>query len=668
MPQLYNVDSPINREQRNNINSTFEDIQRRFSSLRNQIAILAGGADLEAIIQRLEDAINDANTNTANAQQTLETINQALSQLQSALDNSNDATNNANNAVADVRAEIITLQDFINQLGNAETYDITKTYQKNNVIEYNGSSFMAIQQTTGNLPPTLPLKRNDYWQLLAQRGVDGNGSVSSVNGLGPDINGDVILTTSVIGAASATEFATLNTNFNNHVQQTVSVKDFGALGNNSNDDTEAIQAAIDFVESRHGTVFFPDGNYVITRSLRLPSFVTLQGSSTSGAVINNQFTTLDAPQIVNKDPEALVYATVRNLTLRGGTYGIKLDVNVETSGNKFIDVAFQLQTVVNFQVNKLLQTTIFENCSFENASYGVYCQAFTANANNFINCSFTDHEFSHVTFMSSEVNNFVGCRFEGGGRQGRATITVDDTRNLKFDGCYFEGTHTKLIVETNSFNSVHFDNCHFTGAKNGGDTFVPYEFESNGIINFGNNTWGVRSNGANTMHINGINGNNLGGNNQLVVNQSHQYNHIVSKWIRTPATLQKDLFNFQRLNTNSSLENIQMITGILTINFLALEDGGFELQYSRKYHLSVRGLGSNAMKINITLASSADSPRAGKELTVRAKEGLTASSATIEAVFTGLSPTTEISSGFQYSLEYTQFSTLPDQIITASVL
>jgi hypothetical protein len=46
------------------------------------------------------------------------------------------------------------------------------------------------------------------------------------------------------------------------------VKDFGALGNNSHDDTAAIQAAINVaLDSAGGTVYFPPGNYLITSML-----------------------------------------------------------------------------------------------------------------------------------------------------------------------------------------------------------------------------------------------------------------------------------------------------------------------------------------------------------------------------------------------------------------
>ncbi len=56
------------------------------------------------------------------------------------------------------------------------TYASGTAYLKNDVVLYNGSSFVALQATTGNAPPTLPTPANAYWQLTAIKGTDGNGT------------------------------------------------------------------------------------------------------------------------------------------------------------------------------------------------------------------------------------------------------------------------------------------------------------------------------------------------------------------------------------------------------------------------------------------------------------------------------------------------------------
>lgn len=55
-------------------------------------------------------------------------------------------------------------------------------YVAGDVVQYAGSSWTALQATTGNAPPTLPTTNNAFWQLQAQKGNDGAGTVTSLSG------------------------------------------------------------------------------------------------------------------------------------------------------------------------------------------------------------------------------------------------------------------------------------------------------------------------------------------------------------------------------------------------------------------------------------------------------------------------------------------------------
>ncbi len=273
------------------------------------------------------------------------------------------------------------------------------------------------------------------------------------------------------------------------------------------DATDLIQSAIDTVEPVRGRVYIATGRYRLTRSLRLPSFVTLQGEG-AGTILDNETRALNVPQLVNKDSRALIFATVRDLVFRGGTHAVKLLVSDEIAGLSFSNCTFELQTAVNFQVNKLLQTTNFNSCVFDGAPQGLVVDGFTANMNNFIGCTFTNHGLEHVTFNTAEVNNFVGCRFEGGGRAEGATIALTNARNINFFGCYFEATHQTLLRESKSANGVWFEGCHFTGW---GRELRAYRFDSDGIIGFGANSWHVSGKSSGPIqHSRGTNGAPLG--------------------------------------------------------------------------------------------------------------------------------------------------------------
>jgi polygalacturonase len=86
------------------------------------------------------------------------------------------------------------------------------------------------------------------------------------------------------GATSA-----VNRPFNQKLAEIVSVKDFGAVGNGTTDDTAAIQAAIDYLNpyvysspmnynQGGGTVYFPAGNYLVSSTIKLPNNVILAGT------------------------------------------------------------------------------------------------------------------------------------------------------------------------------------------------------------------------------------------------------------------------------------------------------------------------------------------------------------------------------------------------------
>ncbi|MBF4500239.1 hypothetical protein IRY55_02590 [Savagea sp. SN6] len=61
-------------------------------------------------------------------------------------------------------------------------------YKKNQEVLYNGSTYRAIEDNKGTQPTD-----KSKWQLIAQRGVDGEGAVGSVNGIMPDSDGNVNL-------------------------------------------------------------------------------------------------------------------------------------------------------------------------------------------------------------------------------------------------------------------------------------------------------------------------------------------------------------------------------------------------------------------------------------------------------------------------------------------
>lgn len=199
MTILNRLASNWSRIERERLNTNWSIIENYLSNLQEQIRLLTGGVDVQELINQINDILNQGNVIIGD----LET---ALQDVSTVIANAQNATTDANNAAQDALNAINDMQAFINQFGNAETYDNGKLYKINNIVEFDGSGFICVQDSQGNTPPTLPTKRNDWWQLIAQRGVDGTGSVSRVAGKSPELDGNIPLSPEDIGAVSSNDF------------------------------------------------------------------------------------------------------------------------------------------------------------------------------------------------------------------------------------------------------------------------------------------------------------------------------------------------------------------------------------------------------------------------------------------------------------------------------
>jgi len=78
------------------------------------------------------------------------------------------------------------------------------------------------------------------------------------------------------------------------LQESISVKDFGAVGNGSADDTTAIQAAINSLSSTGGTVYFPAGTYKVSSTLNIThDNITLAGAGKGATTLSTYIASND---------------------------------------------------------------------------------------------------------------------------------------------------------------------------------------------------------------------------------------------------------------------------------------------------------------------------------------------------------------------------------------
>ncbi|KIL46928.1 hypothetical protein KP77_24960 [Jeotgalibacillus alimentarius] len=131
-------------------------------------------------------ATNSANTAASNANTAADTANASAVLADEATSNANTATASAVDATADAESATQAAEFVTNNFKRVGEFSASVTYLRGNEVGYNGSSYVALQETTGNLPTN-----TTFWALRAQRGVDGTGAVSTVNGLSPDESGNV---------------------------------------------------------------------------------------------------------------------------------------------------------------------------------------------------------------------------------------------------------------------------------------------------------------------------------------------------------------------------------------------------------------------------------------------------------------------------------------------
>jgi len=252
---LHTTQSPVSRSERMKINENWQRIIEGLSKLQLQINILAGGEEVDELILRINQAIEMVSTALQDTEKVIIEANKATMDAQEASDNANTAvqvineamgeagqlmanldalkaqleqmkykletlsteaeaaTINANNAaqvvsnLTDAISEAITVANNATQeannaaqliagWGTASVWNATTEYVKNNITTYNGSTWQSLTTNKNSVPS----ESNKDWILLAQRGVDGTGSVSMVAGKSPDADGNVPLTSIDIGA------------------------------------------------------------------------------------------------------------------------------------------------------------------------------------------------------------------------------------------------------------------------------------------------------------------------------------------------------------------------------------------------------------------------------------------------------------------------------------
>ena len=264
------------------------------------------------------------------------------------------------------------------------------------------------------------------------------------------ITGGVTATGSTTSRTLATRFA-----------DTANVKDYGAIGNGVANDTAAIQAAINYMDTTYsgGIVFVPAGNYYVPGGLTLKGGVELVGEGRGSTTIQAQ--TVDVT-VITFDATSN-YAALRNLFISGYQNAAATTNAVSVANNVAVIMkdcniwggasAVYTEGIDGYMENCFVAGWAFACVSSRGANWYVRCKFDTAGAA----CTHSVYQGLPVVALAIIENNFVACDFSGSFTN---SFTVSDGSNTSaitlFATCVFGTTITLTNQRFTGFSSCSF--------------------------------------------------------------------------------------------------------------------------------------------------------------------------------------------------------------------
>ncbi len=373
------------------------------------------------------------------------------------------------------------------------------------------------------------------WAVDTQELYIGNGSVAEG---APNVGNTRILTeaTNIFDLVEQYQYKRLDASYTTGVgapvQRTlqqrlddqVSVRSFGAVGDGSTDDRDAIQRAIDAIyidytaenpsdpdPKRRVELIIEPGVYNVSGPIYLYPFVTIRGTGKEKTVIRatgefsaaiairdpygtdstlikyetdiNRYGPLDQPRYLN----------VSGITFQTNAVNAPAFIALAMKNSHFVDVKFKStfeigDTIDNTNDNNVgmvlvaqstgvtCQDNVFDNCEFENCAYGVD-STYDIQHNTFRSCVFTN--LGHGAYLGWDVVVGVTDPGIGSGRQvGPRWTRFENSKFIDIDrqGLYI-GRGVGNISTSNTYIRVGND-----GGNSASSTKYPvieFEFDTN---------------------------------------------------------------------------------------------------------------------------------------------------------------------------------------------
>lgn len=215
------------------------------------------------------------------------------------------------------------------------------------------------------------------------------------------------------------------------------IRDFGAVGDGVTDDTIAIRSALAFIATRNGGILkFPEGDYLVTSSLTLPSGITIQG-------VNGIHTGASTNNIVTKNPSRIRFRGSNSALFKIGECMEKIlfkDIELysENSRNTYGVEAVGAYTST--------QDIYFENVTFHKFFRGIYAHGLPQTKQNW---QFDYIKVTNSRFIfNTDTGIYCDVRNSDWKIQGSLFINPRRTRTQKADSMHFERAAGIVIQDT----------------------------------------------------------------------------------------------------------------------------------------------------------------------------------------------------------------------------
>jgi parallel beta-helix repeat protein len=315
------------------------------------------------------------------------------------------------------------------------------------------------------------------------------------------------------------------------------VKDYGAKGDASTDDTAAIQAAIDAAATTAqstfggGTVFLPAGMYITSATLVLKKHVWLRGEGQNTTTI--KLATNANCHVVQNDIAASSSGTnadcvglvdicldgnKANQNGAGPYYGVRLETNpavTGASGDSFFDMH---HTLLNVRVYKAKgdgfhfvgrsATQVMNAFAYACDGYGYFstfdtnyshCESDSAGKAGFYLNNGSIRLAACKAYLSGQSDG-VGAGFEFGSNANGTALAACEAQNNKGQGFYLNGSNRCVIegvADSNSYDAVNYAGVELSGSSNNVINLVCWQGKQNNV-QIGNQSYALKVTGAST--------------------------------------------------------------------------------------------------------------------------------------------------------------------------